>query len=126
MRLDQAAAAAGQTRLNVVTGEEIALRLDRDGAVLDLSDGRNLYADRVVPAVGHYPPADPPVPDHGVIAGANYVRDTWAPGALDHIPPHLPARMPRRPPDPRHARRRAADSGCSGTGRGRRRRERAA
>ncbi|HKT32315.1 MAG TPA: FAD/NAD(P)-binding protein [Gammaproteobacteria bacterium] len=85
-RLDQAAAAAGQARLNVVTGEVTVLRLDRDGAVLDLSDGRKLYADRVVLAVGHYPPADPPVPDHGVFAGANYVRDPWAPGAFDQLP----------------------------------------
>lgn len=89
-RLDQAAAAAGKAQLAVMTGEITALRLEQDAAVLDFSDGRSLQADRVVLAVGHYPPADPPVPDHGVFAGANYVRDPWAPGALDHIPLHQP------------------------------------
>ncbi|MGH8281185.1 MAG: FAD-dependent oxidoreductase, partial [Gammaproteobacteria bacterium] len=68
-RLDQAAAAAGKARLTVMTGEITALRLKRDAAVLDFPDGRRLHADRVVLAVGHYPPANPPVPDHGVFAG---------------------------------------------------------
>ncbi|MGH8293275.1 MAG: FAD/NAD(P)-binding protein [Gammaproteobacteria bacterium] len=85
-RLDQAAAAAGKARLTVMTGEITALRLKRDAAVLDFPDGRRLHADRVVLAVGHYPPANPPVPDHGVFAGTGYVRDPWSPGALDQLP----------------------------------------
>lgn len=89
-RLDQAAAAAGKAQLAVMTGEITALRLQHDAAVLDFSDGRSLQADRVVLAVGHYPPANPPVPDHGVFASAGYVRDPWAPDALDHIPLQQP------------------------------------
>ena len=69
-----------------MTGEITALRLERDAAVLEFADGRRLHAKRVVLAVGHYPPANPPVPDHGVFAGAGYVRDPWSPGALDELP----------------------------------------
>jgi uncharacterized NAD(P)/FAD-binding protein YdhS len=43
-------------------------------------------ADRVVLAAGSYAPADPPVPDPGFFAGdPRYVRDPWAPGALDGV-----------------------------------------
>lgn len=89
-RLDQAAAAAGQAKLVVIRGEVIALRLERDSAILEFSGGRNLQADCVVLAVGNYPPTNPPVPDHGIFSSDNYVRDPWAHGALEHIPMHKP------------------------------------
>ena len=45
-----------------------------------------LRADRVVLAAGSFSPADPPVPDAAFFAGdPRYVRDPWAPGALDGV-----------------------------------------
>lgn len=60
------------------SGAELALE-DEDGPSA-------LVADRVVLAAGSYAPADPPVPDAAFFAGdARYVRDPWAPGALDGV-----------------------------------------
>ncbi|HET7462484.1 MAG TPA: FAD/NAD(P)-binding protein, partial [Longimicrobium sp.] len=45
-----------------------------------------LAADRVVLAAGSYSPADPPVPDAAFFADdPRYVRDPWAPGALEGV-----------------------------------------
>jgi uncharacterized NAD(P)/FAD-binding protein YdhS len=45
-----------------------------------------LAADQVVLAAGSYAPAHPPVPDRAFLAGdPRYVRDPWAPGALDAV-----------------------------------------
>ncbi|MGH8278605.1 MAG: FAD/NAD(P)-binding protein [Gammaproteobacteria bacterium] len=89
-RLDAAAAQAPKMRLTIMTGEVTALNLEHHYAVLDFADRRQLQADRVVLAVGNYPPSNPPVPDHGVIASGRYVRDPWSPGALDDIPMDRP------------------------------------
>ena len=56
------------------------------GARVVLTDGRVLRADRVVLALGNYPPADPAVPDPSFYADARYVRDPWMPHALAAIP----------------------------------------
>jgi len=45
-----------------------------------------LAADQVVLAAGSYAPADPPVPDAAFFAGdPRYVRDPWAPRALEGV-----------------------------------------
>lgn len=64
------------------------------GAELALEGGDGppvLIADRVVLAAGSYSPADPSVPDPAFFAGdPRYVRDPWAPGALDGVDPDRP------------------------------------
>jgi uncharacterized NAD(P)/FAD-binding protein YdhS len=64
------------------------------GAELVVGDDEGtqvLLADRVVLAAGSYAPADPPVPDAAFFAGdPRYVRDPWAPGALDGVDPGRP------------------------------------
>ncbi|HYL81856.1 MAG TPA: FAD/NAD(P)-binding protein, partial [Candidatus Acidoferrum sp.] len=84
-RLKQSAGQAGTMRLRTVTGEVQDLRLTGAGAVLNFADGRSLDAEQVVLAVGNYPPADPPVPDADFFQSPHYVRDPWAPGALDRV-----------------------------------------
>lgn len=85
--LKQAAELAPQARLVTITGEVIDLHLVADGrqAALTLANGDELMAERVVLAVGNYPPADPPVPEAEFFTSPHYVRDPWAPGALDAI-----------------------------------------
>lgn len=94
-RLKQAIAAAPAMRYTGLTGEVADLGLDETShtAELRLTDGRRLAADHVVLAVGNYPPADPPVPDVGFYASHHYIRDPWAPGALDHVPLEAPVLM---------------------------------
>ncbi len=66
-----------------------ALRLD--GRVhVDTSDGRTLYADRVVLAIGHSAPVPPRVLAGPVRCHPRYVADPWRPGALDAVPLDAP------------------------------------
>jgi uncharacterized NAD(P)/FAD-binding protein YdhS len=68
----------------------LSLAADGSGAVLELADGQSLHARHVVLAVGNYPPADPPVPEADFFNTPHYVRDPWAPGALDRVPLESP------------------------------------
>lgn len=61
------------------------------GAMLELDDGAVVRADRVVLAMGNFAPANPDVADAAFFAdGRGYVRDPWAPGALDAVDPARP------------------------------------
>jgi uncharacterized NAD(P)/FAD-binding protein YdhS len=53
------------------------------GARVSVSDGMELFADRVVLALGNYPPEDIPVADPSFYGSRLYVRDPWMRGALD-------------------------------------------
>lgn len=89
-RLDEAAALTPRARLEIMTGEAVGLALEHSTATVRFADGRTLQADRVVLAVGNYPPSNPPIPDHGVFASHTYIRDPWSPGALNSIPMDQP------------------------------------
>ena len=88
--LEQAVAAApARTRFTHHVAGVVDVRMCPDGgAELELEGGGPsvLAADRVVLAAGSYAPADPPVPDAAFFTGdPRYVRDPWAPGALDGV-----------------------------------------
>jgi uncharacterized NAD(P)/FAD-binding protein YdhS len=90
-RLKEARERAGTMRLRSVTGEVEALSLAAGGgAVLRLAGGASLAADHVVLAVGNYAPADPAIPETDFFRSPYYVRDPWAPGALDRLPLEAP------------------------------------
>jgi len=91
-RLKQAAEGAQAMRLQPVTGEVVDMRPAPGGksAELTFADGRTLTAEQVVLAVGNYAPSDPPVPDAEFFHSLHYVRDPWAPGALDRVPLEAP------------------------------------
>jgi uncharacterized NAD(P)/FAD-binding protein YdhS len=86
------AAAAPQHRLDHVTDAATAIDVDeiKPGAVVTLRCGRRLAADRVVLALGNYPPADPPVADDGFYSSQRYIRDPWDGQALGAIPSESP------------------------------------
>ncbi|HKP09902.1 MAG TPA: FAD/NAD(P)-binding protein, partial [Gaiella sp.] len=69
-----------------VAGEVVTVEHVPDGVELGLADGRRLSADRVVLAIGNYPPSDPPVGDGSVFASIRYARDPWAGDALERDP----------------------------------------
>lgn len=87
-RLEEAAEASPRARLEAVTGEVVDLQIapGSQHATLRLANGNEQIVDRVVLAVGNYPPANPLVPEMEFFNGPNYVRDPWAPDALDGIP----------------------------------------
>jgi uncharacterized NAD(P)/FAD-binding protein YdhS len=91
-RLKEAIEKAPKMRLQTVTGEVRGLSLVADGAgaTLHLADGQDLTAGQVVLAVGNYPPANPSVPEADFFETPHYMRDPWAPGALDRVPLEAP------------------------------------
>ena len=56
-----------------------------DPASVTLSSGRVLRADRIVLALGNFPPCDPSFIDARVIQSERYTRNPWAPDALTKI-----------------------------------------
>lgn len=84
------AAAPAGTRLTHRVARVVDVRLLAGGGAEVALEGDEgppaLVADRVVLAAGSYAPADPPAPDPAFFAGdPRYVRDPWAPGALDGV-----------------------------------------
>lgn len=64
---------------------DIEVSTDESSAVVTLDDGRRVDAERVVLALGNFAPADPPVEDQRFYSSTRYIRDPWAPDALDSI-----------------------------------------
>ena len=81
--------APGGARLERIVGHvaDIELPCGGSGAFVTLADGRRIDVDRVVLALGNFAPADPPVDDRRFYSSARYIRDPWAPGALDSVVP---------------------------------------
>jgi len=85
----QASAATGPARLERWQGQVVRVDPGSEGgrARVALEDGRAIEADHVVLAFGHLPPADPPISTPTFYGSPRYVRDPWAPGALEALPP---------------------------------------
>jgi uncharacterized NAD(P)/FAD-binding protein YdhS len=64
---------------------------DGTHALLTLHSGAQLRADRVVLALGNYPPQAPDVPEAAFFCDSpRFVADPWRPGALDGVSPDRP------------------------------------
>jgi uncharacterized NAD(P)/FAD-binding protein YdhS len=59
-------------------------------AEVSLGDGSSIRADRVVLAIGNYPPQDPPLDFGGRFSGDRYIRDPWGREAFAHVDRHQP------------------------------------
>lgn len=59
-------------------------------ARLTLKSGRTLTADKVVLALGNFPPSDPPVADRTFYASQRYIRNVWPGDILHSIAPQEP------------------------------------
>jgi len=66
-----------------VAGEVVAVEPGAEAVSLALGDGRMLEADRVLLAIGNYPPSDPPDADERLISSFRYARDPWSRDALE-------------------------------------------
>lgn len=85
-----AESAGGDNTLEQIVAEVREVIPDRAWATIRTDAGRCITVDRLVLAVGHYPPAHPPGLPAEFVASGQYVRDPWAPGALDALPMHAP------------------------------------
>lgn len=71
--------------LSQIITEVRGVEPDRAWATITTADGRRITVDRVVMAVGHYPPAHPPGFPNEFLASPLYIRDPWVRGSLDNI-----------------------------------------
>lgn len=84
--LNEAEAKAKETvRLHRIKNEAIAIQSDRNGAVVSLSTGDRIEADRIVLALGNFPPNDPPIQDRSFYTSLRYVSYPWSAGALSDL-----------------------------------------
>jgi uncharacterized NAD(P)/FAD-binding protein YdhS len=82
--------AAHAPTLERVRSEVVGFSARRGGAALALADGRTVEADRVVLALGNFPPSDPPVADPSFYRDRRYIGSPWSPAALDEIADDAP------------------------------------
>jgi uncharacterized NAD(P)/FAD-binding protein YdhS len=66
------------------------IAVEGGGATIHRRGQAPLAADRVVLALGNFPPRHPPVSDPSVLASNRYARNPWEPGVLDAIGPEDP------------------------------------
>jgi uncharacterized NAD(P)/FAD-binding protein YdhS len=88
--LAEAESSAAPNALARLVGEVVAVEPDADGAWVTSTAGR-FRADRVVLAIGNYPPSPPPGLPAEFQTSPRYVRDPWVPGALAAVPRDRPA-----------------------------------
>lgn len=87
--LSEAQSSAKSATLDRAAGEVVSICPQPEGLLVRLAHDRSMrtiLAQRVVLAIGNFPPADLPVDDTRFYRNNRYVRDPWAPGALDLDP----------------------------------------
>lgn len=78
------------TRLERITSEAVALFPEDSGATIHLRNGQTVSADRVVLALGNFPPSDPEIADRSFYQSQRYISHPWVPAAWDHLEPTAP------------------------------------
>jgi uncharacterized NAD(P)/FAD-binding protein YdhS len=71
-------------RFEFVQDEAVAIRQSEEGAEIQTSNGQTLYADKVVLALGNFPPSDPPLPGR-TAHSMHYVSNPWTPSAVSEV-----------------------------------------
>lgn len=87
--LTEAAASRGGS-LEQIVAEVNGVEPERAWVTMTTADGQRIVVDRMVLAVGHYPPAHPPGFSGSFLASPYYVRDPWVRGALDALSTSAP------------------------------------
>lgn len=82
--------APSSARLKWIRSEASAVLPAGSSAVIELKNGESLRADRIVLALGNFPPSDPPVADRTFYRGKSYIRHAWRPEALEALEPTVP------------------------------------
>jgi uncharacterized NAD(P)/FAD-binding protein YdhS len=83
--LNEATQSASKPRLEWIRDEALALSPTSDGLTkIHLGGGRRLLAERVVLALGNFPPGDP-LPSWDAQTGSRYCRDPWSAETLEGV-----------------------------------------
>ncbi len=86
--LKETTAVAGSgIHLNRLIDEVISLRPDGERTEVRCKSGRSLCAQRVVLALGNFPPGDPLLQDSTFYASPRYFANPWSIDALKDLPP---------------------------------------
>ncbi len=81
------AEARSSSSLRRIAGQATWVEAQPDGSARVGIDGADpIVADRVVLAIGNFPPADPAISDPAFYSDPRYARDPWAADALDADP----------------------------------------
>lgn len=83
----QSSLEANPDRFKHIRGQVIEIATIANGLELKTADGTAIRADRVVLALGNFPPFPPINNAPELAATGHYIPDPWEPGALSRIPP---------------------------------------
>lgn len=67
------------------TDEAIDLDIMDSRAVVNLESGNSIEVDKVVLAIGNFPPGHPPLADRTIFASERYIGDPWGKGNMNVI-----------------------------------------
>jgi uncharacterized NAD(P)/FAD-binding protein YdhS len=84
---EAARAKADDITFEFVHGEVTDIELEGLYATVHLRDHKLFTADRVVLALGNFPPRNPSIAHRSVLEGKRYARDPWDAGVLDSLSP---------------------------------------
>ncbi|MBA2254371.1 MAG: FAD/NAD(P)-binding protein [Chloroflexi bacterium] len=89
---DAATDALPHGELDSVADEALAVEGSGSGSggTVRLASGAAIEADRIVLALGNFPPSDPPVTDRWFYRDRRYVGSPWSPAALVDLAPETP------------------------------------
>ena len=71
-----------------VSAEVIDIENSGNRLKISLQAGETILADRVVLALGNFPPADPKINNPEVFKSKRYIRNPWTPGILSSLSEH--------------------------------------
>lgn len=64
-------------KLDIIHDEVAGLRPSGEGALLSLQSGNTLHADKLVLAIGHFPPAGPTLSENADSSNCRYISNPW-------------------------------------------------
>jgi uncharacterized NAD(P)/FAD-binding protein YdhS len=73
------------TVFRFIRGEVTDVDVEDDSATVLVDDEKRFPADRVVLALGNFPPRQPPIANRSALYSKRYIRNPWDPGVLDAI-----------------------------------------
>jgi uncharacterized NAD(P)/FAD-binding protein YdhS len=83
--LHEAEERAGGPEFEHVRGEVTDVEVSRDRAVVRIESGEHFAVDKVVLALGNFPPGDPPIRNRAALRNPRYVGNPWHTSVLDNV-----------------------------------------
>ncbi|WP_019500596.1 FAD/NAD(P)-binding protein [Pseudanabaena sp. PCC 6802] len=71
--------------LQRIADEAISIQPHLEGAIVKLQSGKTIRTDKVILALGNFPPSDPAISDRSFYSSKRYISYAWASDAFDDI-----------------------------------------